>query len=149
MWVLAQGRKEGQTPSQWKGETLSKFAPPEVNLKSYGGQRLSVIAQISLCLTQDQFSTNVTVLAQKEAPNDLLLGTDVQPRLGLSMVMKKAGSTLDLFSGTELECGDDQRIKETPMGRAQTSVVGLGESSCGWWWMCQWKKGPQDSWREQ
>ena len=72
-----------------------------------------MIAQISLCLTQDQFSTNVTFLVQTEAPNDLLLGTDVQ-RLGFSMVMKKAGSTLDLFSGREWECGDDQRIKETP-----------------------------------
>ena len=138
------GRKDRQTPSKWKGETLSKFAPPEVNLKSYGGQRLSVIAQISLCLTQGQSSTNATVLVQKGPLNDLLLGTDVQPRLGFAMVMKKARSTLDLFSGSEWECGDDQTIKETPTGQAQTSVVGLGRCSSGGGGCAAGKKEPQD-----
>ena len=150
MQVLARdGRKEGRTDTSWKGETLSKFAPPEVNLKSYRGQRLSMIAQISLCLTQDQFSTNVTFLVQKEAPNDLLLGTDIQPLLGFAMVMKKAESTLDLFSGREWECGNDQRIKETPRVRAQTSVVGLAEFSSGGGGCASGKNGPQDSWSEQ
>ena len=55
--VLTEGKKEGKVPSQWKEETASSarsaaFTPPGVTLNSYGEQRLSVIAQVPLCLSQ-------------------------------------------------------------------------------------------------
>ena len=45
---------------------------------------------------------DVTVLAQKGAPNNLLLGTDVQSQLGFSLVMKKSeAQAVDLLNGRE------------------------------------------------
>jgi len=131
MRVLTQGRKEGQTPLHWKEETLKKFSPPEVTLKSYGEQQLRVIAQTPLCLSQEA-STEAMVLVQKGAPNNLLLGTDVQPQLGFAMVVRKTGGVVDLFSGREWECVDGEKAQlETSTGQAESSVVGLSGSGGG------------------
>jgi len=112
--VLAKERREGQTPTEWKAETLKRFSPPEVNLNSYGGHRLDVIAQIPLRLAQGEAHANAVVLVQKGAPNDLLLGTDVQPHLGFAIVVDRSGSKLDLLSGREWGVGGKpQRAMDT------------------------------------
>ena len=49
--VLAQERPPDQTPGEWKKQTLKRFAAPEVRLKSYGGHRLEMMAQIDLTLS--------------------------------------------------------------------------------------------------
>ena len=98
--VLRQNRPKEQTDAQWIESTQEKFKDPDVTLKNYGGHQLHFIAQIELTLTRGERRFTSTVLVKKGAPNDLLLGTDVQPKLGLTVVTKDDGGGLtDLFSG--------------------------------------------------
>jgi hypothetical protein len=55
---------------------------------------------IGLSLSQGDRSVDVMVLVQKDAPRDLLLGTDTQSHLGFSLLMMKLkGEVVDLLSG--------------------------------------------------
>jgi len=127
--VFAQGRTEGQTPSQWREKTLKKFSPPEVALNSYGGQQLGVIAQISLCLSQGESCTDATILVKKGAPNNLLLGTDIQPHHGFAMVVKKTGGMLDLLSGRGWDCGGGECAQVKTL-REQVDTLSAGQGGC-------------------
>ena len=48
---------------------------------------------------QGRYSTDAVVLVQKGAPYDLLLGTDVQSKLGFALLMKKLDKPVDLLTG--------------------------------------------------
>ena len=50
--VLAAERPPSQTLEQWKEATHQKFCNPDLALNNYGGQRLDLIAQIELTLSQ-------------------------------------------------------------------------------------------------
>ena len=96
-------REEGQSPEKWRAATLKRFAPPEVSLKNYGGHPLNILSQTKLHLTQGKHAIEATVLVQKGAPNNLLVGTDVQSRLGFTLVMETTGRVMDLLTGGELD----------------------------------------------
>ena len=66
---------------------MRKFHDPDVNLKNYGGQQIDFMAQIELSLSQGDREITKMVLVRKDAPNDLLMGTDIQPELGFSLVV--------------------------------------------------------------
>ena len=78
--VLASARRPDQTPEQWKEATYAKFARPAVTFKSYGGQVVDITAQLGVTLTLGKQAVETPVLVQKDAPNDVLLGTDVLPQ---------------------------------------------------------------------
>ena len=87
---------------QWIDATQKRFTDPDVTLKSYGGFQLHFMAQIELSLARGNYQAEATALVKKDAPNDLLIGTDVQPKLGLALLVKEEdGRTIDLFSGQE------------------------------------------------
>ena len=71
------------TPAQWKGETLKRFLPPKVALKRYGGHRVDIGSQTPLRLRLRDRCVKAVVFVQKDAPNQLLLETDNQPKLGI------------------------------------------------------------------
>lgn len=66
---------------------------------------------------------NTVVLVRKGAPNDLLIGTDVQPKLGLTLVAKNDdGGMTDLFSGQQVNIGrlrGDQSTNLSPQGSSK------------------------------
>ena len=83
--------------------TREKFKDPDIVLKNYGGQPLDFIAQIDLSLSRGDRQADTVVLVRKGAPNDLLIGTDVQQQLGLSLIAEEGdGRITDLFSGQRL-----------------------------------------------
>lgn len=90
--ALAYRRKEGQTPTEWKQEVK---AP----LQNYGGGDLNIIRQMTANLSKENYTCNAMVLAQKDAPLDLLLGT-----ASLGFLLLETGSngrTLDLLQDKE------------------------------------------------
>jgi len=64
--------------SEWKKETLKKFTEPQVDLRSYGSHPLEVLSQVTVTLAHDTHQVDAVVLVRKDAPHQLLLGTDVQ-----------------------------------------------------------------------
>ena len=112
--VLKSNRSKEQTDAQWIESTREKLKGPDVVLKNYGGHRLDFIAQVELTLSRGQYQRITTILVRKDAPNDLLLGTDVQPQLGFSLGTKDTdGSITDLFTGERLPPTEPkQTVKE-------------------------------------
>ena len=102
---LAKGRAREQTPTGWKLEVKHRIKPPEVTLRSYGGGGLDIVGQILVTLRCGSYSRTAVVLVQKQAPEELLLGTDLQPYLGFRLLQDTTkGATVELLKAT-----DDQR----------------------------------------
>jgi len=110
--ILADQRDRHLTPTQWKEKTLQMFTEPEVSLKSYGGHSVDILSQIPLQLKLKGKCVDAVVLVQKGAPNQLLLGTDVQSRLGMALVVEE----YDLLGQQE------HKQAEYRLTSAQTSV---------------------------
>jgi len=112
--VFAQQRDKTQSPEQWMQHTWKKFSTPEVSLKNYGGDPLNIVSQTQLTLSRSSHSTVATVLVQKGAPHDLLLGTDVQHKLGFALVAATTDSTMDLLTGKEYGLSRGALVPPTP-----------------------------------
>ena len=117
MRVMLAERKERQSPEQWRADTLKRFTFPDVSLRNYGGHPLDILSQTLLRLTRGNCTVDTAVLVQKGAPNQLLLGTDVQSRLGFALTMETSEGVVDLLA----EEGLDRR----PSGR-QKDAAGSG-----------------------
>ena len=98
MSVMVGERKEGQSKEQWKIDTLRRLSRPDVTLKNYGGHPLDIIAQMPLRLSHGDRTMEATVLIQKGAPNQLLLGTDVLGDLGFVLMAETPSGAVDLLS---------------------------------------------------
>ena len=113
--VLAAKKPKEQTPEQWKGEMRQKLEPSTLSLQNYGGGRLELIRQISVTLTKNGHTTCTRVQVQKDAPVELLLGTDTLPQLGFALLEMDFGETgVDLLQ--------KQTWKKQPKSDALTSI---------------------------
>ena len=101
MHVLSKDRGLYSSVEEWKQETIKKFSEPTVNLRNYGGLRLNVSSQVQFNFSQGEERERAIVLVQKDAPHQVLLGTDLQPQLGISLVIAKPGGAVDLLTGKE------------------------------------------------
>ena len=98
--VLHRNRPKGQSDLEWKKSVREKSKDPDITVKNYGGHQLYFIGQIELTLSRGDRHLTSTLLVKKDAPNNLLVGTDVQLQLGLSVVTKDDhGWMTDVFTG--------------------------------------------------
>ena len=86
--VLANEWTLNQTVQGWKEPTHKKLVSPKVSMQNYGGHRVDIMAQIEVSLSQGERQVDVVVFFQKGDPDNLFLGTDVQPYLGFSLIVK-------------------------------------------------------------
>ena len=128
--VFAGQRTPQQTVSQWKEEVYKKFTIPSISLQNYGGHQLDILAQTQLTLSKGDRRAKANVFVQKDAPNELLLGTDVQPLLGFSlMVAGKDGKVADLLSSSESSQRDSRTHSEPPSESSQRDSLTHSEAS--------------------
>ena len=121
--VLVKLRPQNQTDEQWCDAIWKKFQEPDVALSSCGGHRLDFIVQIQLSLSQGDQQIKTIVLMKKDAPNNLFIGTDVQPKLGFALVIKKPnGGAADLLSGEKVTPLQDS---QTPQPAPEQNQEGL------------------------
>ena len=73
---------------------------PSLSVNNYGGGGVNVISQLSVHLTREGQECQSTILVQKGASLDLLLGTDVLLKPGCSVVLPQDdGKMTDLLQG--------------------------------------------------
>ena len=114
MIVTAKERNKFKSVEEWQDTTLKKFEPPEVSLKNYGSGRLDILTQLPVCITQGHYQTNIKVLVRKDAPNQLLLGTDAQPLLGYILIRKEIDdSSVNLTTGETVHLNQPE-FRNTP-----------------------------------
>ena len=82
--VLAKNRKTDQT-KEWREEVEKRFLAPTLSINNYGGGEMNIISQLTVTLSHGR-ECQTTILVQKGASLDLLLGTDVLPNLGFYVV---------------------------------------------------------------
>ena len=102
--TLVKGKKNEQSLSEWKEEVQEKFSLPSITLKAYSGHQLDIQYQVRVELTHGDRTLDTVVLVQEGAPHDLLLGTDLQPKLGFALVAADGTKLTDLLTGKEHSC---------------------------------------------
>ena len=125
MKVFAKERDKFQSTAEWQDKITEKFSDPEVTLKNYGGHRLDIMAQVLVSLTQGEHQIEAMVLVQKGAPNNLLLGSDVQPQLGFSLAMEKSSTeAVDLLT-SKTQTKETSELLLPSLGNQETELVSL------------------------
>ena len=66
--TLAKQRKPGEIPQAWKARREVKVEPRSIPLRSYGGQPLSIVGQVTLDIRRGDTSTRAKVHIQQGAP---------------------------------------------------------------------------------
>ena len=87
--------------------TLLVYNVTKLTLQNYGGGDLDIIRQMTANISRENYACNATVLVQKDAPLDLLLGTDLHA--SLDFLLLETGSNrrvLDLLQNKEWEVSE-------------------------------------------
>ena len=130
--ILAGEKAPEQTVQQLKEHTHKKFMRPEVSLQNYGGHRVDIMAQTRVVLSHGGCRVEAVVFVQKDAPNELLRGTDVQPQLGFSLVMKqKGGKTSDLLEKVLCDASSTQCVPTGTEPESDVCATRDSASECG------------------
>ena len=90
--ILALRKGELSSPQKGKETIIAQIQTPTVMLRSYSGDALNVMAQLPMILGQGDQEVSSVILIQKDAPQDLLIGTDLQPALDYMLTVKKSGN---------------------------------------------------------
>ena len=89
--TLAKQKREDETPQAWRARVEKKLEPPGIPLRSYGGQPLNIVGQVTVDICRGAHKANVRVHIQQGAPVCVLVGTDVLPKLGFVLLESGAG----------------------------------------------------------
>ena len=73
---------------------------------------MDILSQIPLYLSLDNRTVETAVLVQKGAPNDFLLGTDVQPQLGFTFSVVTSAGRIYLLNRESLPTTSQPRVDE-------------------------------------
>ena len=96
--ALAKQKPKDQDPTEWAATVKARLEPPALMLHNYGGDELKIVRQLSVAISREGHTCTATVLVQKDAPLDLLLGTDLQTQLGFLFLQKRTdGMAIDLL----------------------------------------------------
>ena len=99
--ILKQDRPKFDDLNQWKSYALSRLEPTSILLKNYGGEPSNIIGQMEVKLSLSNAVVTAVVQVQKDAPVDLLLGTDLLASLGITLIHQRDdGTVIDLLQGT-------------------------------------------------
>ena len=90
-----------------------RLRAPDVVLRSYGGERLNVLAQLEVTISQGSHTVTITTLVQKGAPSPLLLGTDVLSSLGFYCTFQKPGQTINLLEKVTPDSNSHNEVVKT------------------------------------
>ena len=84
--VAAENRAATQSPAEWGEAIRARLKPSTMSPCSCGEGELAIISQVCCRICQGSQEIDTTLQVQKEAPVDLLLGTDTLPKLGITLV---------------------------------------------------------------
>ena len=127
MSVLSQEQIQFPSKEEWKMAMSKRLRAPDVVLRSYGGERLNVLAQLEVTISQGSHTVTITTLVQKDAPSRLLLGTDVLSSLGFYCTFQKPGQTITLLEKVTPDSNNHNEVVKT-QGKEELKGESLQES---------------------
>ena len=114
--ALTQQQTKDQTPAEWEEAVKLWLSPPTLTLQNYGGDELSIVRQLTAVISRKDHSCEATVLVQKNAPLDLLVGTDLQAQLGFLFLQTET-------DGTAIDLLGEEKWEVTPTGLQRDGVL--------------------------
>ena len=100
--LAAKNREPTQSKEEWGTAVKMRLQPTTVTLRSYGGGELPIVSQVQCCIKRDHYNIDTVLQVQKEAPVELLLGTDTLPLLGYALVQSSKHTSKDLLNETRV-----------------------------------------------
>lgn len=85
---------------------------------------VNIPSQIPLCLSTGSRTVEAIVLVQPEAPNNPLLGTDLQLELGFSLIADVSGKPTNLLTGQEASLNTVEEQKKMDNQQRASAVLG-------------------------
>ena len=64
----------------------ARLEPPAITLQNYGGGRLNTVRQFKAHIRRGALAHELVVQVQRHGPVPLLVGTDLQPKLGFRLL---------------------------------------------------------------
>ena len=125
--ALAKGRPTNQTPAEWELAVRQHLKPPEITLCRYGGGSLDIVGQLTATIQSGPYRKMAVVLVQNRTPEDLLLGTDLQPYLGFQLSQKSIGGPMVEL----LPCLEVHPSEESPKPTDQEQSPADSSKLCG------------------
>ena len=103
---------------------IAQFQTPTVTLRSYSGDALNVVAHLPMIPGQGDQEVSSVVLIQKDAPQDLLIGTDLQPALGFVLTVRKSrNQEAALLGNHKSDALQDGAAKESSKPQESDTVM--------------------------
>ena len=95
-----------------------RLKPSTLDLQSYGGGRLNLVRQLTVTLSTPGHTVEAVIQVQSGAPVDLLLGTDLQVKLGFTLLQTlPGGRAIDLVKQSRWQlCPRDEPTEESVDG---------------------------------
>ena len=92
--TLAKRRHVGQTTEEWEAAVKARFGTAKCHTPELWGKELNIVRQIEAGVARGDHRCEATILVQKHAPLDLLLGTDLQSKLGFFFMKASSEETV-------------------------------------------------------
>ena len=103
---------------------IAQFQTPTVTLRSYSGDALNVEAQLPMIPGLGDQEVSSVVLIQKDAPQDLLIETDLQRALGFVLTVRKSRNQEAVLLGThKSDAFQDGAAKESSKSQESDTVM--------------------------
>ena len=111
--AAAANREKSQPPAAWGKAVRQRLRPATMSLRCYGGTQLAIVGQAVCRLAIKGRAVDTLLKVQKNAPVDLLLGTDTLRQLGFTLSQAGQGDLL----AKQLEFDRDGENKPQPNQR--------------------------------
>lgn len=121
--TVAKKRTSEQTPAEWGKSVQARLQPTTMTLRSYGGDELNIVSQVQCHVTRGDREVDALLQVQKDAPVDLLLGTDVLSQLGFALIQTRRQHSDDLLIHSADAPEDSLPTQETGKKLKQTSPL--------------------------
>ena len=103
-----------QSLEEWEESFKSSISAPEVTLQNYGGDQINIVGQTKVVIKRGPYSLETTVQVQRHGPLPILIGTNLQPKLGfLFLQSDPEGNAVDLLSQQTVQLQSEGHIPPT------------------------------------
>ena len=126
--VFAEKKPNEQTRDQWKAEMRERITRTAVKLRTYGGETLALVGEVTVSMRRGEYHTEATILVQNKAPVEVLLGTDLLPKLGFALMEHNPDQpAIDLMNNSlgRIHNGEPSLDLENPTPDGETEPAAI------------------------
>ena len=116
--ACVQSQKINESLEEWERAVKQWLQQPTTALRSYGGGESNIVSQVKCCVSRDNFIVETVLQVQKQAPVDLLLGTDILSHLEFTFSrLEKVGKSTDLLGDlkSDMSISADKGVSDSSM----------------------------------